>query len=187
MTVSMVHEVLGGWTISLPSSRTGGQLYNDYATELSQLSSHIDQWPADQTKAYRMLSVTSWRRYMACSRLAKHEQRRFAMSEAVQAAAGHQNRNPGPFNQDRGSFIAIVLPRLPVQIFLRYRTWSDEILQEVYGLAGDRRRYNARSIFFMHGKSIGSLPVGRPASRRSEWGSERLGWTTCEPPPSCAF
>ena len=56
MTVSMVHEVLGGWTISLPSSRTGGQLYNDYATELSQLSSHIDQWPADQTKAYRMLS-----------------------------------------------------------------------------------------------------------------------------------
>lgn len=56
MTISMVHEALGGWTISLPSSRTGDQFYNDYATELSDISSHVNQWPADQAEGYRMLS-----------------------------------------------------------------------------------------------------------------------------------
>jgi hypothetical protein len=56
ITVSMVHEPIGGWTISIPQSRSGEQVYNDFSSQLSYIGAHVDQWPGDQGEAYRMLT-----------------------------------------------------------------------------------------------------------------------------------
>jgi len=53
ITASMIHELPMFYRVDLPNSRTGEQIYNDVLNHLTYLGDHLDQWPANETDAYR--------------------------------------------------------------------------------------------------------------------------------------
>jgi hypothetical protein len=53
ITASMIHELPMFYRVDVPNSRTGEQIYNDVLNHLTYLGDHLDQWPANETDAYR--------------------------------------------------------------------------------------------------------------------------------------
>jgi hypothetical protein len=53
ITASMIHELPMFYRADIPNTRTGEQIYNDVLTHLTYLGDHLDQWPANETDAYR--------------------------------------------------------------------------------------------------------------------------------------
>jgi hypothetical protein len=53
ITASMLHELPMFYRVDVPNARTGEQIYNDVLTHLTYLGDHLDQWPANETDAYR--------------------------------------------------------------------------------------------------------------------------------------
>jgi len=56
ITVSMIHELPMFYRVDIPNDRTGEQIYNDVTSQLNYLADHTDQWPANETDAYRCVA-----------------------------------------------------------------------------------------------------------------------------------
>jgi hypothetical protein len=56
ITVSMIHELPMFYRVDVPNDRTGEQIYNDVTSQLNYLADHVDQWPANETDAYRAVA-----------------------------------------------------------------------------------------------------------------------------------
>ena len=71
ITASMIHELPMFYRVDVPNSRTGEQIYIDVLNHLTYLGDHLDQWPANETDAYRAICVSRggggiWPGYEGC-------------------------------------------------------------------------------------------------------------------------
>jgi hypothetical protein len=58
ITASLIEEgrVIGSWYVALPPSQTAQQIHTELQNELTYFGRSADQWPADETMAYRMVA-----------------------------------------------------------------------------------------------------------------------------------
>jgi len=55
-TASLIHENLIGWKFDVPNNLTAEKLHGNLINNLTYLSQHKDQWPADVNDGYRQFS-----------------------------------------------------------------------------------------------------------------------------------
>lgn len=53
VTASLIDEK-GGWVFDIPTNITSQQLHTQLQNQLTWFGQHVDQWPSDETQAYRM-------------------------------------------------------------------------------------------------------------------------------------
>jgi len=54
VTASLINEKGGGWVFDIPTNITAQQLHTQLQNHLTWFGQHVDQWPSDETQAYRM-------------------------------------------------------------------------------------------------------------------------------------
>jgi hypothetical protein len=56
ITASMIRERGHGWVFDISDDISSQQLHTQLQNQLSYVGQHVDQWPADETEAYRMVA-----------------------------------------------------------------------------------------------------------------------------------
>ena len=56
VSASMIEEGRGSWYLALPLGTTSQQIHTQLQNELTYIGRSVDQWPADETAAYRVVA-----------------------------------------------------------------------------------------------------------------------------------